>query len=156
MARHGFWSPRISSFLPSPSLSHSSPPSLPPPLQGNSFSGPLPAAFSRLRRLQYLDLSGNRLSGRLPDLTAIKGLSGLLLGNNRRNVTETKAGSSRSVLTGFSGPIPLHLARMTSLAQLDLSSNQLTGEGRPQKGTAEQQQCCGLSAVLLGAVSAGG
>ncbi|CAN4120148.1 unnamed protein product [Withania somnifera] len=51
-------------------------------LGGNRFSGSIPQSFSRLNNLKRLDISNNRLSGVLPDLSMISGLTEFEAQNN--------------------------------------------------------------------------
>ena len=77
-------------------------------LSGNGLSGLLPD-LSALTNLTILDLSYNQLSGRIPDLSALTNLRNLFLSDNQ-----------------LDGPIP-DLSTLTKLTTLDLGFNQLTG-----------------------------
>lgn len=90
-------------------------------LSGNNFSGPIPLPGSRASELlvqtpytqmEYLDLSGNSLTGALP--SDIGKLASLKLLNLARN--------------GFSGRMPSALNKLDSLEYLDLSHNKFVGE----------------------------
>jgi hypothetical protein len=90
-------------------------------LSGNKFSGPIPLPGSRASELlvqtpytqmEYLDLSGNSLTGALP--SDIGKLASLKLLNLARN--------------GFSGQMPSALNKLDSLEYLDLSHNKFVGE----------------------------
>lgn len=52
-------------------------------LGGNRFSGSIPQSFSRLNNLKRLDISNNRLTGVLPDLSRISGLVEFEAQNNQ-------------------------------------------------------------------------
>lgn len=90
-------------------------------LSGNQFSGPIPLPGSRASELlvqttympmEYLDLSGNSLTGALP--SDIGKMASLKLLNLARN--------------GFSGQMPSALNKLSSLEYLDLSHNNFVGE----------------------------
>ena len=77
-------------------------------LSGNGLSGLLPD-LSALTNLTILDLSYNQLSGPIPDLSALTNLRNLFLSDNQ-----------------LTGSIP-DLVALTKLTTLDLGFNQLTG-----------------------------
>ena len=77
-------------------------------LSGNGLSGPLPE-LGALINLTSLDVSFNQISGQIPDLRAITNLRDLYLANNQ-----------------LTGSIP-DLSALANLTNLDLSSNMLTG-----------------------------
>ena len=79
-------------------------------LPGNNLSGTLPAALGTLTSLTTLDLSDNRLSETIPDLSALNQLQDLYLGDNQ-----------------LSGTIPDWLGSLTGLQDLSLRDNRLTG-----------------------------
>ncbi|KAG9448212.1 hypothetical protein H6P81_014340 [Aristolochia fimbriata] len=80
-------------------------------LSGNRLRGRMPIAITRLSDLQFLNLSSNQLAGELPttlgDLISLRTLS--LAGNS------------------LSGRVPESLSAMPFLVHLDLSSNQFNG-----------------------------
>ncbi|KAJ3695654.1 hypothetical protein LUZ60_001031 [Juncus effusus] len=71
--------------------------------------GAVPSSFSKLTKLEILDITGSSVSGPIPDFTRMN-LSALDLSNNK-----------------FSGPIPLALTRLPRLRYLDLRGNNLSG-----------------------------
>ena len=80
-------------------------------LSDNRLLGRLPAALGRLDRLTRLDLSDNQITGRLPGaLSALSALTRLDLSGNR-----------------ITGAIPGALGSLGSLNRLDLSDNRITG-----------------------------
>ncbi|URE36687.1 LRR receptor-like serine threonine-protein kinase [Musa troglodytarum] len=79
----------------------------------NELEGEFPAELAQLSELEYLVLSDNKLSGRLPE-------------NLCPNAT--KLGYLFLSTNNFSGPIPAGLAQCWSLTQLDLSNNSFTGD----------------------------
>jgi len=91
-------------FLPSLSLSLD--------LSHNSFSGPLPSEVGNLVNLNQLILSGNRLSGHIPDTIGdCLVLESLMLDNNM-----------------FEGNIPQSMQNLKGLRELNLTVNRLSGE----------------------------
>ncbi|KAJ7945343.1 putative Receptor protein kinase [Quillaja saponaria] len=92
-------------------------------LSGNHFTGPIPFQGSRVSELlvmptfwpmEYLDLSGNSLTGVLP--SDIGKVGALKLLNLARN--------------DFSGELPQELSKLTNLEYLDLSGNKFTAYHR--------------------------
>ena len=104
-------------------------------LPGRGMRGPWPAALGRLTDLRVLDLSGNRLTGELPErLSELQQLERLALGfNNLRGpIPPTLAHLGRLAVLDlsdnfFHGPIPPEVGKLVSLRRLNLSANQLTG-----------------------------
>ncbi|XP_031381259.1 receptor-like protein EIX1 [Punica granatum] len=86
-------------------------------LWGNSIEGPIPESLPQLSSLKCLDLGHNKLTGRIPkSIGLLSNLVELDLSNNllERVVTE------------------LHLANLTSLTHLDISSNELAVKINPK------------------------
>ncbi|KAL6546098.1 hypothetical protein OROGR_009972 [Orobanche gracilis] len=79
-------------------------------LTGFGLSGPLPESLSNLTALQHLLLGDNRLSGTIPDLSALKSLEILHLENNQ-----------------LEGSIPSSLGGLPNLKELFLQNNKLDG-----------------------------
>uniref|UniRef100_A0A3Q7J0J1 Protein kinase domain-containing protein n=1 Tax=Solanum lycopersicum TaxID=4081 RepID=A0A3Q7J0J1_SOLLC len=80
-------------------------------LGGNRFSGSIPQSFSRLNNLKRLDISNNRLSGVLPDLSRISGLIEFEAQNNQLSGEIPEFDFSNLVafnvsFNNFSGSIP--------------------------------------------------
>ncbi|KAK1412087.1 hypothetical protein QVD17_33063 [Tagetes erecta] len=78
----------------------------------NGLSGSLPVSIGRLTRLQRLVLSGNLFTGKIPE--SYGDLSELLIMDMSRN--------------SLSGNLPLTFGGLTSLLKFDLSKNQIEGE----------------------------
>ena len=103
-------------------------------LHNNNFEGELPAALSASTALTYLDLSLNELTGSIMDLSALTGLTNLLLyGNSLLGSIPTSIGSLTNLvavdLNGnqLTGSIPSSLGSLSALNYLYLQSNALTG-----------------------------
>ncbi|KAF2922734.1 hypothetical protein DAI22_07g136000 [Oryza sativa Japonica Group] len=80
-------------------------------LSGNSLTGQIPEEISLLLGLKSLNLSGNHLGGKIPNTIGdLKGLESLDLSRNR-----------------LSGEIPSSLSELTSFSWLNLSYNNLSG-----------------------------
>jgi len=96
-------------------------------------TGPIPNSFSKLKRLQKLDLDSNSLSGPIPTfLGQLKRLQEVDLSNNK-----------------LSGIIPASLGSLPSLSQFNVSFNQLcgaipTGLNKFAKSSFDHNKClCG-------------
>ncbi|KAL8268865.1 hypothetical protein R6Q59_002663 [Mikania micrantha] len=99
-------------------------------------SGPIPATFGNLKKLQSLVLIDNRLSGNLPvnigNLTHLKRL--VMSGNLFTGKIPENYGYLSELLIMdlsrnlLSGSLPLTFGGLTSLLKFDLSMNQLEGE----------------------------
>ncbi|GJP73793.1 hypothetical protein CLOP_g4476 [Closterium sp. NIES-67] len=82
-------------------------------LDGNRFSGSLPADLSRLSALKHLSMEGNAVEGPIPD-DVLHSLTALTLLNLKMN--------------NFSGQLPESVGTLTNLVALNLGANQLAGE----------------------------
>lgn len=103
-------------------------------LSGNNLTGNLPEALGGLRQLRKLDLSGNSISGNFPKgIFRLKHLTVLDLRKN--NLT---------------GEIPLTVRRPKKLAYLDLSGNALSGRIPKGLGRLKSLQWLSLSDNDLG------
>ena len=97
-------------------------------LSGNGLSGLLPD-LSALTNLTSLDLSYNQLSGPIPDLSALTKLTNLDLGSNQLtgSIPDLSELTNLTSLTlgsnQLAGPMP-DLSALTKLTSLDLSANQ--------------------------------
>ncbi|KAL9243401.1 hypothetical protein vseg_017294 [Gypsophila vaccaria] len=81
-------------------------------LNNNSFDGEIPRGYSRLNRLEHLDLSLNHLQGRLPEfLFSLPDIGYLNLASNE-----------------LTGSLSYHLPCGQKLGFLDISNNRLTGD----------------------------
>ena len=110
-------------------------------LPGNNLSGALPDDLGSLTGLTVLDLSGNRLTGTIPELTALTGLQTLDLGDNLLSGEipewlgeQTPEGAPKLPLrelslrgNQFRGMIPRSLGDVYLLEVLYLDRNQLSG-----------------------------
>ncbi|XP_057529034.1 receptor-like protein 9DC3 [Amaranthus tricolor] len=99
-------------------------------------SGTISPEFSKLQKLQVLDLSDNYLSGLLPyDLGFLKRLKTLDISNNQLHGSIPHKLGTNGLLTyldvssnKLSGPIPERLGSCELLDFLNLTDNQLTGQ----------------------------
>jgi len=97
----------------------------------NNFSGDLNPDVAQIASLKFLNMSYNKLSGRIPD--NIKFLRFLDLSNNAFSgpIPEQLFGGSLKLLSlagnMLSGPIPRSLPTCISLTELNLSANNLSG-----------------------------
>ncbi|PKI37226.1 hypothetical protein CRG98_042378 [Punica granatum] len=86
-------------------------------LSGNSIEGPIPESLLQLSSLRLLSLGSNKLTGRIPEsIGQLSNLVDLDLSNN--------------LLKGVVAE--LHLANLTSLINLDISSNELAVKINPK------------------------
>ncbi|MEM9408670.1 MAG: hypothetical protein AAGA81_21750, partial [Acidobacteriota bacterium] len=97
--------------------------------------GPFPAAITRLVRLNWLQLSGNRLSGALPSsLSSLRELNSLSVARNQLTgpLPESLGGLPEMTIldlfeNSFTGTIPESWAALDKLIQLGVGSNALSG-----------------------------
>ncbi|PWA67556.1 leucine-rich repeat protein [Artemisia annua] len=101
-------------------------------LSGNELTGPIPESLGRLRLLEELDLSDNQLTGPIPKF--IGKLTTLDLSSNHLNGSIPESFGSLTALTYLdlsvnllTGPIPTSLGRLVSLQRFSVSSNSLNG-----------------------------
>ncbi|KAI9331076.1 hypothetical protein BDR26DRAFT_870663 [Obelidium mucronatum] len=96
----------------------------------NSLSGQIPSSLGSLENLITLNLSNNNLTGTIPDLTILPRLDILDLSENRLmspipdlpyTLQEVQLNNN-----SFTGPIPVHLTRLSKLRTLSLSHNHFT------------------------------
>ncbi|KAL2918281.1 hypothetical protein HK105_202208 [Polyrhizophydium stewartii] len=147
-------------------------------LGGCLIRGTLPAGLSALTGITTMDISGNRFSGDLPNLTTMTSLTYLNLKSNDFTTIPDLSSLSqlfyinlggRTVSTpwpswvtklpnleymympnsNISGRIPDGISTMPKLRYLDLSSNQLTGEIPPSFAGASGLRYLDLSGNLL-------
>nr|GMD09913.1 probable LRR receptor-like serine/threonine-protein kinase At1g67720 [Ipomoea batatas] len=106
-------------------------------LTGIGLSGTLPPSISKLTALSHIWLGDNKLSGKLPDLSQLKGLKSLHLENNQ-----------------FEGAIPKGLGKLPKLTEVFLQNNNLNGqvpEGLKNRKNINLQyeNLCLLTTLLL-------
>ena len=105
----------------------------------NNLSGSLPDIFDRLPGLQFLGLSGNRLSGQLPPSLYRLDMHDLRLANNQLEGTLPEEIGNWKNLWGmdlsfnnFSGTVPAALGKLPSLNYCNLMMNRFSGELPPE------------------------
>ncbi|CAL9024160.1 unnamed protein product [Prunus brigantina] len=102
-------------------------------LSENNFSGPVPKSIANIYRLLLLDLSRNNFLGELPifkpdallafvDISSNK-LSGKVPATFGLNTTMLSLGQNE-----FSGQLPKNLSNLSQLEHLDLHDNNITGD----------------------------
>ena len=102
-------------------------------LPSNNLRGRIPVELRSLNTLWDLDLSGNRLTGNIPDLSGLPFLRDVDISGNQLSGPIPDLHDLDDVWfidlssNQFSGPIPA-LHGLNRLSTLDLSSNQLSGE----------------------------
>ncbi|PPD75065.1 hypothetical protein GOBAR_DD27998 [Gossypium barbadense] len=103
-------------------------------LYNNSLTGELPRGFSNLTNLRLLDVSMNRLTGKIPDeLTRLPLESLNLYSNNLEGTLPPSIADSpalyelRIFQNRLTGELPQNLGKNSPLRWFDVSSNQFTG-----------------------------
>ncbi|GJR33321.1 leucine-rich repeat protein [Tanacetum coccineum] len=101
-------------------------------LSGNKLTGPIPESLGRLRLLEELDLSYNQLTGPIP--TFVGELTQLDLSNNHLNGSIPESIGRLVSLELFSvysnslnGTVPVSIGKLTKLRDLDIFENSLEG-----------------------------
>lgn len=100
------------------------------------YIGQLPTEMGLLKRLNYLDLSRNSLSGTLPtELGRSIGLSILILGiNGIRGTLPTELGMLSNMIilnlysNSISGTLPQELGKLTAMLRYDIDGNHIKGK----------------------------
>ena len=101
-------------------------------LTGNKLTGSIPD-FSNMSKLEWLQLDRNQLDGTMPSLSNLPELQRLLVHRNRLTGTFPTLTNVPKLLQAyfhcnrFSGSVPASLNDITTLQQLLLFDNQLTG-----------------------------
>ena len=114
-------------------------------LGNNNLVGTLPDELGDLTALTTLYLWGNGLSGPIPDLSGLTGLTHLSLSSNQLTGEIAWLGGLTKLTTVYlwgnelSGPIP-DLTGLTDLIYLSLSQNKLTGELPDVSGLTKLQE----------------
>lgn len=113
-------------------------------LSNNFLSGTLPVSLSVLKKLERLNLSNNVLSGDLAPGVVCSYANMRFLDVSRNNLTGEipvciadldKIETLNLAYNRFKSLIPWQLGKMTSLLELRVSNNQLSGELPPEIGT---------------------
>ncbi|GAB4845726.1 hypothetical protein Ancab_039129 [Ancistrocladus abbreviatus] len=101
-------------------------------LTNNQFKGTLPSSIGRINTLTSLALSNNEISGELPDLSSLSSLRMLDMSGNKLDSKLPNLPNGLVMLSfnknSFHGEIPQQLRELGQLQNLDLSSNNLTGK----------------------------
>ncbi|THG20508.1 hypothetical protein TEA_025252 [Camellia sinensis var. sinensis] len=125
----------------------------------NQLNGSLPETFGQqLPSLVSLDLSGNQITGSLPDLSVFLSLQSLLLGNNQLNGTIHEGIRQLSKLqfldasfNSLKGIVSeAHFSNLSSLLHLDFSLNELIFYSNSDWVPPFQLQVIELSSCKLG------
>lgn len=110
-------------------------------VNGRNLTGSIPSQLSTLRNLDFIDLSSNGLTGRLPDFGGINGVAERRL--NKSAVIAPRAGTTRPPFeldtanfahNQLSGTIPTEVGLHTKLALFDVGFNSLSGSLPTQLG----------------------
>lgn len=100
-------------------------------LRNNQIDGPIPSSLGRVTSLADINLSNNQISGKLLDLSSLSRLNWLDLSNNKLDseLPIMPKGITAVLLSNnsFSGRIPRQYGELNNLQQLDLSFNALQG-----------------------------
>ena len=112
-------------------------------LNFNSISGSI--HFTHTGSIQSFTISGNHLSGTMPDLGNVPNLVSFLADNNRMSGTLQPLPSSIAFLllfnnTHLSGSLPVSLQRTSLLSALDLSACALTGDFTNLNGSVMNEE----------------
>ncbi|CAI9100124.1 OLC1v1037054C1 [Oldenlandia corymbosa var. corymbosa] len=106
-------------------------------LYGNKLSGPIPPSLGNFKSLRLLDLSYNLFSGSIPSsLSKLPSILGIDLGHNRLTgpIPESFGhfvGKTPDLFLSnnfLSGPVPKSLGYVNFSSEINLSSNNLTGD----------------------------
>ena len=121
-------------------------------LPDSNLSGPMPPDLGELSKLEFLDLSGNQLTGTIPEDLGHSNLVWLdLSGNELTGSIPSVLGDLRNLMRLFlsenhlSGPVPAELGGLSNLEELYLSRNQLTGSIPPALGDLSDLRSLDLS-----------
>jgi len=97
-------------------------------LGGNQFTGSLPPFLGSRTRLEQLDLSWNRLSGRLPDISGLSNLIALDLQGNQLTDMGALPGSLATVNVASNqlGSFPAAWHNLQGVKSLDISWNRIS------------------------------
>lgn len=124
-------------------------------ITGGKLSGSFPASIGRLGKLEYLEISGD-FSGELPDLSGLINLNTMRLnGASFNNGIPSSIGMLKNLEILFlpycklTGEIPDEIGLLTKLTLLDLSGNHLTGEIPSSIVNLSNLETLNLSANLL-------
>nr|GFB33009.1 probable leucine-rich repeat receptor-like protein kinase At1g35710 [Tanacetum cinerariifolium] len=99
-------------------------------LSNNELTGVIPSSIGKLSNIQKLVFDNNKLSGKLPaSIGHLITLRDIFLNNNRFTGRSLKMAQ-----TGLQGSFPQVLLSSSTIWQLDLSSNSLTGDLPPLIG----------------------
>ncbi|CAB9528564.1 Leucine rich repeat N-terminal domain [Seminavis robusta] len=101
--------------------------------QANHFNSTLPSELNALSKMMQIDFGRNDLTGTLPDLSRLTAMTSFNGRDNRQGGTIPDLSSMTDLQwlwlqnNAYTGSLPWGLSKMTSLLDLRLSFNQLTG-----------------------------